>query len=576
MTDTAVSSANISSQLTALRAELKQWEKGFVEANGGRKAGRKDIKQHPTIGDSSVLQTVKIQYREQVADGYSAAKYKTYGRLRALESKTAQGKDGRKEKSPPESHAKRKPSPEETDALTPRKLPRREFSTPSNNHIPNGHPSQLDPYDSPSVLRRLFSPMKDQQSHSSPVPFKSAIGPTPQRDGRALGIFDLLSNSGGSTATPSAKRMSTMPAGNMQTPSKKVNMATIPEEEEEISRGGRTPASSNKRLYLERLFATPTTLRYATMVENEDEIRMNTIDHMHIEMDAPPSLESGTPPFLRRSNSGRITSNAPHGGTGLSPITVRKPSLFVKKGLSALIKGLRDLEDERIQDDMEALWEAEAEQAGTATAAAEDDVQVRDSQALANGSGMLGRQWKKRGQKRTTRRVQMKPLPPKPKPGAPTTSTNDTKNEVESASATESPALPVLPDAQGKENGEERDNSNAGDDDAFPVHSASDPDPPPDPNPELDPDYKGGEEESGATTRQSSRFSEKIKAAFSVVKNVKSGGGKTPKTSVKAAKADKAVSRKINPQAHANYRSLKLRNKTSKASIAARRFGRRR
>lgn len=34
----------------AVRKELKDWEKEFAAANGGRKAGRDDIKQNPHIG----------------------------------------------------------------------------------------------------------------------------------------------------------------------------------------------------------------------------------------------------------------------------------------------------------------------------------------------------------------------------------------------------------------------------------------------------------------------------------------------------------------------------------------------
>lgn len=34
----------------AVRKELKEWEKEFAAANGGRKAGREDIKQNPHIG----------------------------------------------------------------------------------------------------------------------------------------------------------------------------------------------------------------------------------------------------------------------------------------------------------------------------------------------------------------------------------------------------------------------------------------------------------------------------------------------------------------------------------------------
>lgn len=33
-----------------LRLELKEWEKAFAAAHGGRKAGREDIKEHPEIG----------------------------------------------------------------------------------------------------------------------------------------------------------------------------------------------------------------------------------------------------------------------------------------------------------------------------------------------------------------------------------------------------------------------------------------------------------------------------------------------------------------------------------------------
>ena len=37
-------------QSAVLRQELKVWEKEFAADNGGRKAGRDDIKQHPSIG----------------------------------------------------------------------------------------------------------------------------------------------------------------------------------------------------------------------------------------------------------------------------------------------------------------------------------------------------------------------------------------------------------------------------------------------------------------------------------------------------------------------------------------------
>jgi hypothetical protein len=61
----SAAASEIAANAAALRAELKEWERGFAAANGGRKAGRNDIKQIPEIG-MSILPTagfknVKIQ-----------------------------------------------------------------------------------------------------------------------------------------------------------------------------------------------------------------------------------------------------------------------------------------------------------------------------------------------------------------------------------------------------------------------------------------------------------------------------------------------------------------------------------
>lgn len=40
----------LQNQSAVLRQELKVWEREFAAANSGRKAGRDDIKQHPSIG----------------------------------------------------------------------------------------------------------------------------------------------------------------------------------------------------------------------------------------------------------------------------------------------------------------------------------------------------------------------------------------------------------------------------------------------------------------------------------------------------------------------------------------------
>jgi hypothetical protein len=41
---------SLTEQSTTLRQELKEWEKTFAAANGGRKAGRDDIKKDAVIG----------------------------------------------------------------------------------------------------------------------------------------------------------------------------------------------------------------------------------------------------------------------------------------------------------------------------------------------------------------------------------------------------------------------------------------------------------------------------------------------------------------------------------------------
>lgn len=53
------SSADITAQSTTLRAELKEWERTFAAANGGKKAGRDDIKQNPEIGMSCLTRQLE-------------------------------------------------------------------------------------------------------------------------------------------------------------------------------------------------------------------------------------------------------------------------------------------------------------------------------------------------------------------------------------------------------------------------------------------------------------------------------------------------------------------------------------
>jgi hypothetical protein len=535
---------------------------------------------------------------------FAAAKYKTYGRLRALEATTG-NRDGTK--TPSKSDLQRAKAKRKYAVLSGADAGRESYDraragvfTPSkDDRSPPAHPSNLDPYDSPTVFRRLFSPTTHRQTQSSPLPLKTVIGPTPQRDGQALGLFDLLSASGGSTATPSTKRVASFAKDANRTPSGKRKMSAIEEEEDDDDpiniRMGRTPASSSKKLYLEKLFATPTTLRFATMVEDEESAFHRSRAAAEVIPEVHP-LGSETPSFLRRSNSGRFLNNRTTARAGeLSPVAIRKPRRFVGKGLSAIVQGLRDMEDERMQEDWEVMRELEEEQAQHA-AEAEGLVQVGDSQAPGadgngngNGNG-TGRVWKKRGQKRTTRLVKMKPVISKAKP--PSTAPqqrqqpDEQEDEEESEDELLANAIPLPESSSEVEDDQHLAPSEANSDASF-----NEPEPEPEPEPGTT-STRPPQPPPSSVPRKPSSFSEKIKAAISsVVKpskpvpistnnaNTKTASRSKPHPSKDAKRDDDDATatkkRKINPEAHANYRSLKIRNRGG-GGAGGRRFGRRR
>ncbi|PYH75640.1 hypothetical protein BO82DRAFT_387885 [Aspergillus uvarum CBS 121591] len=576
---TAIISSTATPSSADLRAELKEWERAFADANGGRKADRSDIKKVPEI----------------------AAKYKEYSRLKALEtsstSNPSRPPDNARHDKKKRKHASPHGPSDNLLTTTPRKKTDNggaagAFETPSRKTT--SHPAEVDPYDSPSVLRRLFSP----STHLSPL--KAAIGPTPQRDGKALGLFDLLSESGGSTATPSATRLASLKDANVRTPSRRTKtqkmkrgtmMDTIAEEEgeeaaregvedseddDESSRLGRTPTSSGKKWMLSTLFATPTTWRYATMMDDGSNkgtaaagagiaVAGEVAEGASVAAVEEPN-GSETPSFLRRSTSGRYDTSTITGG--LSPMATRKRPQFVGKGLSALMKGLRDMEEEQMEDDMDVLREIEAEQAAMM------DAQVADSQAAAaeNEGAPV---WKKKGQKRTTRKVRMKP--------------------VVATSRQSAPELPSFSDEEDEEEGEEDDGPDGGVtavretqqlvasgpldrshtevpdlDDLDSLHTMSEPD-----LSDFDPDYDEGPQPRG----KSKSFSEKMKEAIAAGKPPATEPPEKPpvrpQTQAKDTEPKQPRARKVNPQAHANYRSLKIRNKNFKGRGGGR-FGRRR
>jgi hypothetical protein len=364
----------------------------------------------------------------------------------------------------------------------------------------------------------------------------------------------MLSESGGSRDTPIAKKQTNNLSAAFRTPSKRRPVEAIPElpEEEpqqETPRLARTPASETKQFYLANLFATPTTMRYAAMVEAEDDKEAHN-DQLQIPVSqmSPPTAQSGTPSFLRRSNSGRYPPpGAGPDGSGHSPITSRKPQKFASKGLSHLVQGLRDMEDDRMDDDWDVMREMEEE----AEAEEASKVQVDDSQGPGNT-----RKYKKKGQKRTTRRVIMRPVVHQPKPKQ---NANKPHTAEAPSSEDELAAVPVTQHALAAE--EEWDDVPSD------VERAEKPASPPamsepelDTEAEFDEDSDEDPEFGGTTVAKPKSFSERIKEAVSsstAKPKDEPSLGKPPKTSETKDKK-KPAPRKVNPQTHANYRSINI------------------
>lgn len=235
----------------------------------------------------------------------------------------------------------------------------------------------------------------------------------------------------------------------------------------------------------------------------------------------------------------------------------------VMRVLSALVKGLREMEDAKLDDEMEMLREMEGagqEQKQSLIKNA-PKVCVKDSQApdmplgpdgqgesedddvnalKADGMDRNGKPlkiWKKKGQKRTTRRVKIRPNTAKwnPEPAWQGGREADSEDEVEAVEETQ-----LVPDGQAKAAADEIDGLQT--DDEYVSEGLVDED-----APKSQRTTKGG--------RQKGR----------------------PKQSAesKPLKEKEKKKKGVSATAHANFRALKIKNKQSKGKGRGR-FGRRR
>lgn len=406
---------SLSTRSATLRVLIKNWERAFAADHDGNKPRKSDIKANTDI----------------------AAKYKEFQRL----GDVLAGKLGVEALESPRRKRRADPVRRRLYDTTPQKL--------RDEAVLDAHPNQIDAYDVPPS--------------GTPKRFLNAIGPTPQRDGKVLGLFDLMSNSEGS------QRLGNIPGsrsekrkldalsethGNVvaQTPSRKVateedilqHLAPVSEINDSGGKKfGRTPTSDSKKFMLSHFFATPSTMRYANLVGDAEAVNMEKTPLRDLvlglksakqQKDKSMDALDTTPVFLRRTHSfrERLVSASGYqaavmtGKQTASPPAIRRGPLGLRryksaaKPLSQIVRDLRNvgvrqqkpIEDTDDEDAMEAMRETENE-----------EPRVRDSQyqELSDFEGQgesdldsdqppeKERLWKKKGQKRTTKKSNLKP-----------------------------------------------------------------------------------------------------------------------------------------------------------------------
>lgn len=558
--------ASLNERSTSLRASIKDWERRFAAAHDGKKPSKSDIKANAEI----------------------AAKYKEFQKL----GDVLAGKLGVEALQPPRKKQKPDTVRRRLYDLTPHK-PKIAIAEP--------HPSRIDPYDAPPS--------------ATPKRFLREIAPTPQRDGKVLGLFDLLSNSGGSSGsknTPSSntkKRKADALAeadGNIvaQTPSQKriatgedilQHLGSVNEMGASAAKKfGRTPASENKKFMLNHFFATPSAIRYANMVGDVKITDMERTPLRNLvlgrgsaerQKDQSTVPHDTTPVFLRRSHSfkERLASAKP-GNEAVSPSAVRKgPSTLrqyrsAHKPLSQIVRDLQnaatqgsqvvendDYNDDDDDDAMEAMREMET------------DVQVQETQQqeLSDFEGQgesdiddakplpeKERVWKKKGQKRTTRKSNMKPAMMKQARAPKFVAAEDSEDE-----------RPRVEETQFNSNIDDVASSPYGDfcDEELLDIDLEVPKNSPHGQEDVEDDFQPGPDHDHEARKEVSSPAKKRRKAGSLANHDEPHAFK-PKKSSRAAT--------INPNAisHQNFKSLKIRGKTAKPSGAGGRgkFGRKR
>ncbi|KAL9044801.1 MAG: hypothetical protein Q9214_002090 [Letrouitia sp. 1 TL-2023] len=273
-------------------------------------------------------------------------------------------------------------------------------------------------------------PVAFTTEHVTPKKHRMSIGPTPQKNGRVLGLFDLLSPSS-IKRTPSKKPVLQQVDPNIiTTPSKRPNpeQSGINVESSPALKDQKSPLNASKRCLSS--FLTPSVSRSSIFDEND--VSKGSVPDLQLER---------TPVFLQRHNQlalhGQQCTDEDDKWPPIAFLTGSKPA---GRGLSTLVKGLRDMEDRYLDEEMELQREIENELDSQSVGHFTTPITiVKDSQVAEMPLGpdggaesdvaddddveIQGKDFndrlltaRKRGQKRKTKKVVMKPCNVKWKP----------------------------------------------------------------------------------------------------------------------------------------------------------------
>lgn len=424
----------------------------------------------------------------------------------------------------------------------------------------------------PSLSRKLF--------HSSPA-IPTSIGPTPQRDGLVLGLFDSLPFKDADIDSPSKPNGAVRLSEVIEAGKKVMEAQQTPRRTSKLSEGlnflGRTPSSRHKR----QGGSTPRNSLLATPLKLDGANRVAKTPGS-----SASRLQFQTPAFLRRIPMPKIDEKT---GEYISPELKRRlPPKPLLRGLSSVVRELRQMQEEELDEELEALREAEMEMEGgggpskpvnrtilsdktnlsTTTKVpvkTQDGASILEEDSEKQALNLLGgfdnesdydsagekdagldrngnplRVFKKKGQKRTTRKSNMKPVMKRRAMTAVTTGDGADDDDDDDDGENEVPTTRRTRTAKA-DGGEQDQNEEENDDDD---------------NPNSGSEFAGSDDEDELGLDNTTSTKGKGKGRKPPAKN--------PAAATKTAPAAKKAPRKVNEHAHANFKRLKLRNSGAK------------